>query len=206
MKTNQQYWTLSAVAAITAVGMSFGAISYAQTVPTLTCSLVATTVTTNQAEILTATGGNGTYSWSGANLDTTNSTANKFAVNFPTPGTYTVTVASAGQTANCSIHVVAAPVTNSVGCSPVVQSVALGEAASFSAAGGNGAYVWTAPDLNITNGTGPVFTAKYASSGLKILTVTSAGLSASCATNVLGSASTPPSTPGLPNTGGGYKQ
>lgn len=205
MKTNQKYLALSLVAILTVTGISLGSFGFAQTVTPLTCSLGAASVNANQIAILTAAGGNGSYSWSGPNLNITNSAGAQFAVSYPTPGTYPITVTSAGQTAVCNVNVVAAS-TGSLMCSPAVQTVTLGQTASVSATGGNGSYVWTSPDLTITNATGSGFSANYASTGLKTLTVSSAGLTATCAVNVIaGSVVTPPPvTPGFPDTGLGY--
>ncbi|MDP2648788.1 MAG: hypothetical protein Q8P19_02710 [bacterium] len=208
MRTNTSYLVISAVTALAVAGMSLGALSFAQTVTPLTCSAAVSTVNTNQAAIMTAAGGNGTYAWSGTNLSITNAVGTQFAVSYPNPGVYTVTVTSAGLTANCSFTVVAAT-TGALACSPAAQNVTLGQTAFFTATGGNGTYAWSSPDLTITNAGGSGFSASYASTGLKTLTVTSAGVTDTCAVNVLPSGAvivTPPVTPGLPNTGGGFGQ
>ena len=210
MKTNTKYAFVSSVTAIALVAMSLGAFSFAQTVNPLTCSMATASVGINQPEILTAAGGNGSYTWSGPNLNVTNSAGAQFAVSYPNVGTYPITVTSAGLSATCNVVVTTATSTGNLFCSPSVQNVVLGSSASVTATGGNGAFVWSSPDLTITNATGSGFTANYASTGLKTLTVTSAGLSSSCLINVLpsGSVVIPPVvvTPGLPNTGGGYNQ
>ncbi len=206
MKTNQKYLFLALAAVLVATTMSLGTPSSAQTVP-VTCT-VGGSVTANQAAILTAAGGSGTYVWSGTNLNVTNSSGTQFAVSYPTAGTYTVIVASAGQTATCNVVVTAAPATGALVCSPAVQNVTLGQTASVTATGGNGSYVWSSPDLNIINPNGSGFSASYASTGLKTLTVASGGLATTCAVNVLAGTGTTPVppvvTPGLPETGGGY--
>jgi len=206
MKTNQKYFLLSMVAMLTVTGMSLGALSLAQTVTPLTCSAGAASVNTNQAMTLTATVGNGTYAWSGQNLNVTNSAGSQFAVSYPNPGVYPVTVTSAGQSATCNVNVVASTVTGDLTCFPVTQSVTLGGAINVSASGGNGTYTWSSPDLSISNPSGSGFSANFGSTGLKTLTVTSAGLVATCTVNVLASGTVipPVTTPGLPNTGGGY--
>lgn len=208
MKTNKKYVLLSLATVLAVVGMSLGAPSFAQTVTPVSCSVGASPVTVNQAAVLTASGGNGIYAWSGTNLNITNSSGTQFAVSYPTPGTYTVIVTSAGQSATCSVAVVAASTTGELMCSPAVQNVTIGQTASVSATGGTGTYVWSSPDLTITNPNGSGFSANYASTGLKTLTVTSGGVSDTCAINVLASTGTPvpPVTPGLPDTGGGYGQ
>jgi O-acetylhomoserine/O-acetylserine sulfhydrylase-like pyridoxal-dependent enzyme len=60
--------------------------------------------------------------------------------------------------------------------------------------------------MTITNPTGSGFTANYASTGVKTLTVSSGSASAACIVNVLAGGTVPPVTPSLPNTGGGYGQ
>ena len=197
------------VTVLVVAGVSLGALSFAQTVTTLGCSVAGSSVATNQAAILTATGGNGTYYWSGPNLNVTNPAGSQFAVSYPNAGVYPITVQSAGQSATCNVSVVGAPVsTNSLSCFPAVQNVLLGQTATVSATGGNGSYSWSSPDLTIANPNGTGFSANYASVGLQTLTVTSGGLVTTCAINVLGdgTVSTPVTTPGLPATGGGYGQ
>lgn len=205
MKMNNKHARLSLATALAVMAMSFGSIGLAQTTP-VACSTGTPTVTANQAAILTASGGNGVYAWSGTNLNITNSAGTQFAVSYPTPGTYTVIVSSAGQSATCNVTVTAASA-GSLVCSPATQNVTLGQTASVTATGGTGAYVWSAPGLNVINPNGSGFSASYASTGLKTLTVTSGGASSTCAVNVLPASTAPvppPATPGLPNTGGGY--
>ena len=209
MKMDKKYIVLSLATVLAVLGMSLGAPSFAQTVTPVGCTNGSGTVAVNQAAVLTASGGNGLYAWSGTNLNVTNSAGTQFAVSYPTAGTYTVIVTSAGQSATCSVNVTAAVPSGTLMCSPAVQNVTLGQTASVSATGGTGAYVWSSPELTISNPNGSGFSASYASTGLKTLTVTSGGAAASCAINVLASTGTPapvppPVTPGLPDTGGGY--
>lgn len=207
MKTNKKYFLLSLVTVLTVTGASLGALSFAQTVTPLGCSVNVASVNVNQAAILTATGGNGSYYWSGPNLNVTNSGGSQFAVSYPDAGMYPIAVSSAGQTVTCNVNVVGVVSTNALSCYPVVQNVALGQTATVSATGGTGAYVWSSPDLSIANPNGSGFSANYATIGLKTLTVTSGGLVTSCAINVLATGTTVPIvTPALPDTGGGYGQ
>jgi hypothetical protein len=204
MKTNPKYLLLAVTAVFTVAGMSFGVLSMAQGVPTLTCSSSVSSVAVNQAEVLTATGGNGAYLWSGPNLTVTNTAGSQLAVSYNAPGVYPITVASAGQTATCNVNVLAGTTsTGALSCFPATQNVTLGQVASVSATGGNGVYAWSSPDLNIANPNGSGFAANYATTGMKTLTVSSNGLVTTCAINVVAPVGTP-STPGLPNTGGGY--
>jgi hypothetical protein len=207
MKTNQKYLLLSLATILTVTGASLGALSFAQTVTPLTCSVNAASVNVNQAAIVTATGGNGSYYWSGPNLDVTNSGGSQFAVSYPNAGTYPITVASAGQTATCNVSVAGVVSTNALSCFPAVQNVTLGQTAAVSATGGTGTYMWSSPDITIINPNGSGFSVNYASLGLKTLTVTSGGLTTSCAINVLSAGvPAPVTTPSLPDTGGGYGQ
>jgi len=208
MKTNQAYAFLSFVTGVAILGLTVGAITFAQAITPLSCSVGTSIVNPNQATILTASGGNGTYAWSGPNLNINNASGNQFAVSYPNAGTYTITVTSAGLTSSCTFTVASAPTTGAVVCSPGTQNVILGQTATVSASGGNGTYTWSSPVLTIANPTGTGFSANFASTGLKTLTVTSGGTTDTCAVNVLGAPFTPPVTPpvtpGLPNTGYGF--
>jgi len=201
MKTNQKYVAVSLATMLAVTAMTLGTFSFAQTVTPVGCSIGTASVAPNQAVTLTASGGNGSYTWSGPNLNITNASGNQFAVSYPNLGSYPVTVTSAGQSATCTVNVTAPVSTGSLFCSPAVQTVALGQTASVSASGGNGSYIWSAPDLTISNPTGSGFSASYATTGVKTIYVASAGLVASCSFNVIANSG---STPGLPNTGGGY--
>jgi hypothetical protein len=205
MKTNKTYAALSIMTGIAFMALTLGSLGFAQTVRPVACSVNASSVSTNQAAVFTATGGNGTYSWSGPNLSSTNTSGSQFAVSYPNAGVYTITVTSNGQSASCNMTVVAAT-SGALVCSPSTQNVTLGQTASFSATGGNGSYTWSSPDLSITNASGSGFSANYASTGLKTMTVSSNGATASCVTNVLASSVTTVTTPSLPDTGGGYGQ
>ena len=206
METNKKYFVLSSVTALAVVAMSLGALSFAQAVTPVSCSAAVSTVAPNQAAIFTAAGGNGSYVWSGTNLNVTNATGNQFAVSYPNVGTYPITVTSGGQSATCNVIVAAAAATSGLACFPVTQNVTLGQTASVTATGGNGTYVWSSPDLSIANPNGSGFSASYASVGLKTLTVTSGGLVTTCDVNVLANVvpTVPGTTPSLPNTGGGF--
>ncbi len=205
MKTNKKYLAISLVTILAVTGMSFGVLSFAQTVTPLSCSVNVSSVNVNQPTIFTATGGNGIYNWSGANLNVTNSGGNQFAVSYPQAGVYAITVTSAGQSATCDMNVVGTGSTNALACYPATQNVTLGQVATLSVTGGNGVYTWSSPDITIANPNGTGFSANYATIGVKTLTVTSGGLITTCAVNVLANnAIVVPVTPSLPNTGGGY--
>ncbi len=195
------------VALLTALVIgAFGVASMSNAQTTLVCNGSAS-VATNQSVTLTATGGTGTYSWSGQGLTTTSPTGSQFNVSYGNPGTYTVTVTSGTQSANCVVSVVSTSTnTSSLSCSPVLQATNVGQSVQFSATGGNGSYTWSSPDLTISNPTGSGFSANFGSSGTKSVVVQSGSNTATCIVNVTGGTVTPfpPVVPGLPNTGGGY--
>jgi len=203
----KNYYLVLSIFTILAVGaLSVGTMSFAQSTTNLVCS-VGTATRANEVAILTATGGTGSYVWSGQNIDITNTAGNQFAVSYPNAGTYPITVTSGSQSAICSVTFTSAASTGSLFCSPAVQTVRLGQTASFSANGGNGTFTWSSPDLSIANPNGSGFSASYASVGLKTLTVMSGSAVSTCATNVLPNfGTTVPTTPGFPSTGGGFGQ
>lgn len=208
MKMNQKYALLSFITAVAVMAMSTGSLSFAQAITPVTCNINVSSILPNQAAIFTASGGNGFYTWSGTNLNITNASGNQFAVSYPNAGTYTITVTSAGLSSSCTMTVAGAVVSGALVCSPATQNVTLGQNATFAATGGTGIYVWSSPDLIISNPNGVGFSANYASTGLKTMSVTSGGITDTCAVNVLTGAAVPPVippvTPGLPAAGGGY--
>src|ERR1044072_3642984 len=70
-------------------------------VSTLACSGPSTGVV-NQNSTFTASGGNGTYSWSSAQRNDTGPT---YTVAFPNPGQKTITLTSGTQSTTCSIYI-----------------------------------------------------------------------------------------------------
>jgi heme exporter protein D len=165
------------------------------------CVLPTSSIVAGTSATFSAIGGNGTFAWSASDLNISNPAGTTFSATYTTPGIHTLNVSSNGQVASCSFDVLPAAVTGTpsptpVSCRAISPTVTVGQTASFTAAGGNGVYVWSASDLNISNPTGTGFSANYAGAGLHTLTVTSNGQSATCSVTVL-----PLSTPGLPNTG-----
>ena len=201
--TRSSYLAILLAVAVVAGALALGQIGYAQTA--LSCSPSSVNVAVNQSATLTASGGSGSYVWSGQNLSVNNATGNQFTVNYPAAGSYAITVSSGGLSATCTVNV--GPVSSgTLTCSPATQTINAGQNASFIASGGNGSYSWSSPDLTISNATGSGLSASFAGSGIKTVTVSSGGQIASCTTNVVAPSSVPPVVvvPGLPNTGGGY--
>src|SRR3989344_9613540 len=140
MKMKQIYISSFLITAMFVLAMSIGTSSFAQSTTPLTCSVGASIVSANQVAILTATGGNGSYTWSGQNIDITNTHGNQFAVSYPNAGTYTITVTSGNQSAICSVNFGIETSAGNLVCSPSVQTVRLGQPATFSVTGGTGTY------------------------------------------------------------------
>jgi hypothetical protein len=92
--------------------------------------------------------------------------------------------------------------TSDLSCGPALRSATPGQLVTFTASGGSGDYVWTAP--NMTARSGNQLTVFYPSAGTSSVTLTSAGQSVTCNVNILGSVlGDQTGTPGLPNTGMG---
>jgi hypothetical protein len=191
---------------VTSNGQSVGCnvtVTAAGTTP-LTCVNPVGTVIAGTPATFGVAGGNGTFSWSSPGLSIANPTGTSFTANFSTAGIHTVSVVSGTETSTCAVNVLPAASTGTPGdttpgatlCSPVTQTATVGQTVTFTATGGNGAYVWSATDLSLVNPTGAGFRATYGASGTHIVTVTSNGRSSSCTINVL-----PLSAPGFPNTG-----
>ncbi len=143
----------------------------------LVCSPLSQTVNVDQIAILSASGGstsqgNTSFIWSapGGTPSGADSGAT-FGTIYGATGDYTVTVTAsgAGQVANCTVKVVEPP--PGLACSPSNQSVYVNQTANFSASGGQGAYLWSAPGGEPSSGSGPTFGASYAAAGQKTVTV-----------------------------------
>lgn len=104
--TTRRYLLISLATGVGIIGITFAGPGFAQTVP-LSCSTQTPVVGVNQTAVFTATGGNGSYVWSGQNLSLNNPTGTQFLVNYPSAGSYVITVSSGGSSANCALTVTA---------------------------------------------------------------------------------------------------
>ena len=104
-----------------AVGFAVGVNAQTTTTPpALTCSPGAPSVAAGNSVVLTATGGTGSYVWSGEGLTVTNPTGSTFRVTYNAAGTYRVTVTSGSQTATCNVIVTAVEAADPGGVGGVV--------------------------------------------------------------------------------------
>ena len=110
MKINTKYLLLSVVTAVAVVGLSVSALSMAQSVTPVACSSNVSSVLVNQSEVLSATGGNGTYVWSSPDLSIANPNGSGFSASYGSIGVKTLTVTSGGLVTTCSVNVLSDPV------------------------------------------------------------------------------------------------
>lgn len=173
----------------------------ATTTPLLSCNPTGQTVSVGQSATINATGGSGSgFTWFAPGGSPATAAGTPFSVTYNTPGFKTVTVASGGQQAACTVTVtspiqsVSPPVSPSLpplACSPATQTVLIGQSTSFQATGGIGingqTYTWSAPGGSPTSGTGSAFSPSYQTVGTKIVTLTDAlGASTTCTVTVVG--------------------
>lgn len=87
-------------------------------------------------------------------------------------------------------------------CTPSSQSAGVNQSVSLRVSGGNGSYSWNAPGSQNLNGRGDSVSLRYPTSGLKTITVSSAGQTATCFVQVTGGQVLAEFIE-LPNTGAG---
>jgi uncharacterized repeat protein (TIGR01451 family) len=156
--------------------------------PTLTCAPANQTIKAGESATFTATGGNGTYTWSTTGDNPTKPpTGSSATFTYGTAGTYTVTVSSKDaqqveKTATCNVTVTALPAGQTLTCSPATQNAQTGRSVSFTSTySGQGlSYIWSAPEGTPTNGPGNNFQTTFSTVGTKTVTVTVGGETASC--------------------------
>ncbi len=143
------------------------------------CSPATQTAVTGQTVTLTATGGDGTYAWSGGGVPASGSTSS-FSTAYSTAGPKTITLTSASQSTTCSITVnLPAP----PACSPATQTAVTGQTVTLTATGGDGTYAWSGGGVPASGSTSSFSTA-YSTAGPKTITLTSASQSTTCSITV----------------------
>ncbi len=153
--------------------------------PTLICSPLNQSVLVGQAATFTATGGAGGYNWLASNGTPSTGNANTFTTSFASAGNYQVALTDGKTSTLCNVTVTAQVVPNVI-CSPLNQSANANQTVFFSATGGdNTNFVWSAPGAAQSSGSGVNFNTSFATSGNKVVTVTSAGKTANCNVNIV---------------------
>jgi hypothetical protein len=176
--------SLAATLIASAVVPALGQVSSA-----LTCTPSTSVVAPGANVNLLVTGGNGTYTFSGASIVTATTTSTSFPVSFAAVGNNTVTVSSNGQTSNCNVNAqltAGAASSTVLTCATPLNTVFVGQPATFTAQGGalGATLAWSASDLTLNNPTGSGFTVNYATPGIHMVSVSSSGQSATCAVSV----------------------
>lgn len=100
--------------------------------PAPECSPASQSAYTNNTVSFSATGGDGSFSWSAPGSSNTSGTGSDFSTSYSITGGKTVTVTSAGQSDTCSVSV-SQP--SEFYCTPKNQTVEVGEAAYVSGCG-----------------------------------------------------------------------
>ncbi len=164
---------------VTSNGQSDSCSVIVRDIPQVFCSPSSQTVDLNENAFLSATGGNGTFSWQASGGTPSTGSGSTFQTSYPVSGTKNVTVTSGTRTANCTV-IVRQPQINSVVCNPLSQTVNIGQPANFTATGGNGTFSWQASGGSPSTGSGSSFSTSYNASGSRTVTVTSGNTSDSC--------------------------
>lgn len=145
-----------------------------------TCTTNPSSVTTGSYMnwVATATGGSGayTYSWSGTDSlsGNTSSVSKSYSTNGTKSGTVTVTSGTETVTANCSGSVTSAPASLTASCSASPSRIDIGEDIdwSASASGGTGSYTYSWTGTDSLSGFTSSMSKVYYSDGTKYGTVT----------------------------------
>jgi hypothetical protein len=141
--------------------------------PPLSCPAAPHVASTGQSIAWTASGGSGDYAWSAPAGSPSSGSGPSFTTSYGTPGAKVVTLA-AGLVRQCGIQV-----WPPLACSAVPSPAVVGEPVNLSGSGGSGSYRWSSPHEPGLAGSGPSFTATFASNGTKTVVV-SAALEATC--------------------------
>ncbi|MGE3511349.1 MAG: hypothetical protein AB7N65_20965 [Vicinamibacterales bacterium] len=169
----------------------------------LLCLPATQTVGVSETAALTATGGQGGFSWSGGAVPATGVGAT-FSTAYAFPGTYPVTVSSGSAKATCEV-VVTKPSTPFVPlqCTPGVQFAKVNEPVVLTAAGGTGTYAWSGGGSPAV-GAGETFTTTFGTAGHRSVRLTSGELGVSCEVTVTEPPPPPPPTMGGEGCTPGY--
>ena len=144
------------------------------------CAPNSQTVNINQFANLSASGGNGSYSWSAPSGSPSTGNQQTFSVRYANAGTYNVSVTSAGQSDSCTVIVRDTIITPDLVCVPSSQTADINQVVYFSVSGATSTVTWSAPSGSPSTGSTTAFSTRYATSGNKIVTATSGNRTANC--------------------------
>lgn len=130
----------------------------------VSCAPASQTTTVNQQINFTAAGGNGIFTWNAAGGNPDQGFGSSFVTRYGSAGSKTVTVSSAGQSANCDVTVNSGN-GGALTCSPSTQNATPGQTVLLTASGGSGTYSWVAPTGSPNSGTGSSFNSSFPSTG-----------------------------------------
>ena len=163
----------------------------------LSCSASPSTVDTGQNVTFSATGGSGTYSWTGGGSPATGGNSSTFTTNYSSDGTKTATVTRGGVSAQCSVSVQGAETeTDPLQCFPSSQTVNIGDSATFSLqdpstgvfTGPSGiSPTWSSPSagrISSAGGGNAHYTIAYSTPGARTITVNRGGETDTCSLTV----------------------
>ncbi len=149
-------------------------------IPTLTCTVTQAPGGINQTAIFDASGGSGTFSWSGGGSPPSQ-TGSRFTTSWSTYGSHTVTVVSGdGQSRTCTVNIPYPPVQcyYAGGLNPYPN-----QSVTFQALYGNGTFSWKKDGVNAGVSTSS-YTTSFSTTGTHTVSVTS-GNTATCTVNVV---------------------
>jgi hypothetical protein len=179
------------------VFIALGSFGYAEAATPLTCTPVSATVDVNQQITFKAAGGTGTYAWNAPEM--VSRSGDTITVYYPRAGASVMTVTSGSEVASCKVDIKGTVLGEStLSCGPSTRVVLPGQVVNFKATGGTGTYTWTAPNMSAQSGS--ELNVTYPTNGTSTMVLTSGIQSVTCNV-VIGSGSTIPTAPGLPNTG-----
>jgi hypothetical protein len=148
------------------------------------CSPASQNAYIAQTVTVSASLGDGTYSWSAPNATTTSGAGANFATSYTAAGSYVITVTSAGQTGQCAVTITTPP---ELTCSVDQAIVLRNQAVTATAVGGINVYEWSTaggtPDHQGPSGQS-TFVTSYATVGQKTITLVSGLQTKACQVDV----------------------
>jgi hypothetical protein len=155
-------------------------------VPPPVCSPSSQSADEGENVHFTATGGNGSFSWSAGTGSPNSDTGSSFDTRFFSQGTHVVTVTSNGISDTCTVFIDEEEDDDLI-CTPSSQDAEIGEEVEFRVSGGNGNYFWDADegDADPDDGNGSRFETRFFDEGTHTVRVRdSAGRTDTCRVTV----------------------